>query len=146
VTSRPRAQRLAEHLIRRACRRLPHDTRDDRYREWTAELHAILHDPGTRPQARRTLRALVYAADHARSTRRLAKAADHPSKRFLPASYDQLLPAAVMCSAVGTATGTAILIWSPSHGGLANAIFASSMTVSVVLQWRARRRPRHKMQ
>ena len=44
VTRRPPAQRIAEHLIRRACRRLPGDTRDERYREWAAELPAILHD------------------------------------------------------------------------------------------------------
>ena len=96
MTSRPRARHLAEYLIRRACRRLPDDTRDDRYREWTAELHAILHDPSTRPQARRTLRTLLYAADHTRSTRRLARTAGHPGKRFIAARYDQLVPAVVM--------------------------------------------------
>lgn len=38
VTSHPRGQRIAEHLIRRGCRHLPADTRDERYREWKAEL------------------------------------------------------------------------------------------------------------
>jgi hypothetical protein len=66
-----RGQRLAEHLIRRACRHLPDDARDERYREWTAELPAILHDPDIRPQARRTARALLYAADHTRGASRL---------------------------------------------------------------------------
>jgi hypothetical protein len=75
MTSRPRAQRLAEHLIRRACRRLPGDTRDDRYREWAAELPAILHDPDIRFRLHRSARALLYAADHTRSTRRLPRAA-----------------------------------------------------------------------
>src|SRR5580693_4561661 len=37
--------RLGESLVHRACRRLPGPTRDDRYREWAAELPAILHDP-----------------------------------------------------------------------------------------------------
>jgi hypothetical protein len=40
--------RTGEYLVRRACRRLPPDIRDDRYREWTAELPAILHDPQIR--------------------------------------------------------------------------------------------------
>jgi len=40
--------RLGESLVRRACRHLPGPTRDDRYREWAAELPAILHDPEIR--------------------------------------------------------------------------------------------------
>jgi len=151
MTSRPGAQRLAEYLIRRACRRLPGSTRDDRYREWVAELHAILHDPGTRHRAHHTTRGLLYAADHARSTRRLAKAAGHPGRRFPPARYDQLMPAAATCPAVGTATGIAVLIWSPSHHGLATWIFTATITAtSVMFWWRPRRRspsapatPRH---
>jgi hypothetical protein len=55
-------QRLAEYLIRRACRRLPADTRDERYREWTAEIRAILDDPDTGPGVLRATRALRYAA------------------------------------------------------------------------------------
>jgi hypothetical protein len=53
--------RLAERLIRHACRRLPADTRDDRCREWTAEVRAILEDPGIRPAVLRSARALGYA-------------------------------------------------------------------------------------
>jgi hypothetical protein len=51
VTGRPAAQRAAEFLIRRACRRLPAGMREDRYREWTAELGAIRHDRPVRPLA-----------------------------------------------------------------------------------------------
>jgi hypothetical protein len=40
--------RLGESLVRRACRRLPRTVREDRYREWAAELPAILHDPEIR--------------------------------------------------------------------------------------------------
>lgn len=61
---------LAGYLIRRACRRLPAGIRDERCREWTAELPAILDDPGVRSRTRRSLRALSFAADHARGTRR----------------------------------------------------------------------------
>ncbi len=53
---------LGEYLIARACRRLPAETRDERYREWTAELPAILRDPDTRLASRRAARMLGYAA------------------------------------------------------------------------------------
>jgi hypothetical protein len=78
VTRRPRTQAMAEHLIRRACRRLPRDTRDERYREWAAELPAILHDPGTRLAVTRSARALSYAAGAYRSARYLRRAAGNP--------------------------------------------------------------------
>jgi hypothetical protein len=70
VTGHPRTQRLAELLIRCACLRLPDDSSAERYREWTAEAYAILHDPATRPAARRIIATLAYAADQARGTRR----------------------------------------------------------------------------
>ena len=64
---------LAERLIRRACRRLPEHARDDRYREWTAELAAILDDAaGGFPGAARGLR---YATGIARAVRRMRPAA-----------------------------------------------------------------------
>ena len=71
----------------------------------------------------------------------------------MTARYDRLMPAAVICSAAGTATGIAsvgvasaipIIVWSPPHQGLASAILAASMTVTSIFWWRARRRPRHK--
>ncbi len=57
---------LAERMIRFACRRLPEADRDERYREWTAELPAILNDPDIRPAPRRALRVLLFAADQHR--------------------------------------------------------------------------------
>ena len=78
MTSRPPAQRIAEHLLRRACRRLPGDLRDERYREWTAELPAIIGDPGIRVAFLRSARALRYALGIARSTRRLPAADASP--------------------------------------------------------------------
>ncbi len=53
--------RIAERIIRRSCRRLPADSREERCREWTAEVHAILEDPGLRPAILRPVRALGYA-------------------------------------------------------------------------------------
>jgi hypothetical protein len=58
--------RLGEYLLRRACQRLPPDIRQERYREWAAELPAILQDPQTRHSPRRALRMLAYAADTVR--------------------------------------------------------------------------------
>lgn len=80
MTRDPLPQRIAEYLIHRACRRLPGDIRDERYREWAAELPAIRHDPGIRFAPRRSARALFYAAGTIRSTRCLRRAAGRPRK------------------------------------------------------------------
>jgi hypothetical protein len=60
--------RVGEYLVRGACRRLPREVRDDRRREWTAELPAILHDPEVRLAPVRAIRMLGYAADTVRGT------------------------------------------------------------------------------
>jgi hypothetical protein len=54
---------IGEYLVGRACQRLPRDIREERYREWVAELPAILHDPQVRPTLWRAVRMLSYAAD-----------------------------------------------------------------------------------
>jgi hypothetical protein len=79
VTIRPPAQRIAEHLIRRACRRLRGDLRDERYREWAAELPPIFGDPDIRFAFLRSARALRYAAGVSRSARHLPRAASAPA-------------------------------------------------------------------
>ncbi len=81
MTRDPLTQRIAEYLLRRACRRLPGDVRDERYREWAAELPAILHDPGIRLAPLRSARALLYAAGTIRGTGRLRRAAGLPHQR-----------------------------------------------------------------
>jgi hypothetical protein len=63
-----RLLRLGECLVRQACQRLPQEIREDHYREWAAELPAILHDPQVRPAPWRAVRMLVYAADTLRGT------------------------------------------------------------------------------
>ncbi|HEY5351588.1 MAG TPA: DivIVA domain-containing protein [Streptosporangiaceae bacterium] len=57
-----RLLRIGEYLIGRAARLLPGEIRDERRREWTAELPAILRDPDTRLAAHRAARMLRYAA------------------------------------------------------------------------------------
>ena len=63
-----RLLRIGEYLIARACRHLPAEARDERYREWAAELPAILRDPDVRPAARRAARMLGYASGTIRGT------------------------------------------------------------------------------
>jgi hypothetical protein len=60
--------RIGEYLIARACRHLPSEARDERYREWVAELPAILRDPDVRPAARRAARMVGYATGTIRGT------------------------------------------------------------------------------
>jgi DivIVA domain-containing protein len=57
-----RLLRIGECLIGLAYRLLPGEIRDERRREWTAELPAILRDPDTRLAVRRAARMLRYAA------------------------------------------------------------------------------------
>jgi DivIVA domain-containing protein len=63
-----RLLRIGEYLIARACAHLPAGARDERYREWAAELPAILRDPAVRPAARRAARMLGYASGTIRGT------------------------------------------------------------------------------
>ena len=60
--------RLGEYLVGQACQRLPQDAREERCREWTAELPVILHDPQIRFAPWRAARMLGYAADTLRGT------------------------------------------------------------------------------
>jgi hypothetical protein len=60
--------RLGEILTRIASRRLPRRVRDERCREWMAELPVILHDPDGGRWPRRAARMLGYALDTIRGT------------------------------------------------------------------------------
>ena len=84
MTGLSRTQRVAERLIARACRRLPGEAGAERYREWTAELPAILADPGVGSAVRRSARALGYAAGVSRCTRRLGRAGARPRPQAGP--------------------------------------------------------------
>ena len=72
--------RIAERIIRRSCRRLPDDSREERCREWTAELHAILEDRGLRPAILRPFRALGYALGIWKCTRHPQLAGGSPER------------------------------------------------------------------
>ena len=71
--------RLGEYLVRQACARLPLAVREERYREWAAELTAILSDSDIGSGLRRSARALSYAAGVSRCARRLGRPGGRPS-------------------------------------------------------------------
>jgi hypothetical protein len=104
--------RIGEYLVGRACRRLPREIRDERYREWAAELPAILHDPGIRLAPHRAVRMLGYAADTVRAT---ALAPGRPRRR--PAALFAALLGLLTVASLAVVAGS---IWrtarAPEHG------------------------------
>jgi hypothetical protein len=61
------AERAARFFIGLACRQLPRKVRQERYREWTAELPAIAADSSVRSSFRRAVRIVHFAAGTYRS-------------------------------------------------------------------------------
>jgi amino acid transporter len=72
MTGQKRVQRLADWLIRRSGRRLPDDTREDRLREWTAEVTTILDDAGI-TRLRRKARAIRFSTGVQQAARRMTR-------------------------------------------------------------------------
>jgi hypothetical protein len=95
-----RLLRLGEFLVGRACQRLPQDIREERYREWAAELPVILHDPQIRLAPRRAVRMLGFAADTFRGT-----ALTHVRAR-------RQTPAATAAFGVLLLAGLAVMTWN----------------------------------
>lgn len=105
--------RAGDYLIGRSCRRLPGKVRDERYREWTAELPAILNDPGTRFAGRRAMRMLWYAADTMRGAARASRRgrprpATRRAWRIVWLVLPELAPAAFIAWATVTASGNRV--------------------------------------
>lgn len=143
MTRRPIEQWAAERIIRRACRRLPGDIRDERYQEWAAEVPAILHDPDIRFPLRRSARALRFAAGTITSARRSPRAVRHQPDAAVGASAGVRLLITVGIWIVGVGVLTAF----PPHGfwilvtvaaGVLNSGFALIQEVKLVL-WFCRR-------
>ncbi len=118
-------------LICAACRRLPDDMREEHRQEWSAELVAILHDPGVRVAAQRQACALSYAAGVYRSAARLhrpaptARPAIAPAARWASRSGRRPLNRPKLADGVQPAVA-AVLAWVstlvlmsafPPHGG-----------------------------
>jgi hypothetical protein len=81
VKGERRLLRAGEFLVGRAVRWLPAKVRDERRREWAAELPAILRDPSGGPGWRRAARMLGYAFDTIRG------AALRPGQAPYPGSH-----------------------------------------------------------
>ena len=107
-----RLLRLGEYLVGRACHQLPPDVREERYREWAAELPAILCDPQVRPAPWRAVRMLGYAADTLRGTIMTPGRAPGRIHRILAGLPVVCLVAGL--GAVGLATWT--IVQAPEEG------------------------------
>jgi hypothetical protein len=104
--------RAGEYLVGRSCRHLPPEIRDERYREWAAELPAILHDREIRLAPYRAVRMLGYAADTLRGT---ALASGRTGRR--PAAPSTLLLVLLfMAGLVTVAWGIRNALQAPEHG------------------------------
>jgi hypothetical protein len=102
--------RVGEYLVGRACRRLPKDVREERYREWAAELPAILHDPQIRLAPRRAVRMLGYAAD----TFRAATLARVRARRQTPAGT--VVPSVLLLAGLACVTWSIwTIVRAPEH-------------------------------
>jgi hypothetical protein len=97
MRAEPALLRIGEYLVRRACHRLPPETRGECYREWAAELPAILHDREIRLAPYRAVRMLGYAADTLRGTAR----ASGRARRGL-AGPSSILPGLLFLAALGS--------------------------------------------
>jgi len=68
-------RRTCERMIRSSCRHFPAEVGDDRCREWTAELAAILDDESIRSPVLRALRAFAFCAGIVSTSRQLSRPA-----------------------------------------------------------------------
>ncbi len=139
MSARDIVQRIAEYLIRRACRHLPDDIRDERCREWTSELPAILHDPAARFAPLRFARALFYAADTGRSARSLRRAARGPLVMTRAALILRLIAGvSIYLSVVGLTIGLILLFHPDNAWPLALLFVAGAGFVALCLTSLAR--------
>ena len=128
--------RAGEYLLGRACKRLPQDIREERYREWAAELPAILHDPQAGLAAVRAVRMLAYAADTLRGTIMPSARA----RRRTPMTV--LLRLILAAGLVNVAWNTWTIMRSPGHAlnfaDLAWSLLLVAWPVSMLLRPAAR--------
>jgi hypothetical protein len=103
--------RIGEYVVGRACRRLPRDIGEERYREWAAELPAILHDPQVRLAPRRAVHMLAYAADTLRGTTMAPGRA-----RRLPPGLTALFYLLLAGGLAAVAWDTWAIVRAPGHG------------------------------
>jgi F-type H+-transporting ATPase subunit b len=135
--------RVGEYLVGRACRRLPPGIREERYREWAAELPAVLHDSQIRPALQRAIRMLAYAADTlrgatlepARARRSAARMGDaHPMKgRRMMRARGNVPSPEVMVAIFGSALFVAVYPFVPAVHQFLVGPSLSEMILGLVL-------------
>ena len=114
---------IGEYLIGRACQRLPKGIREERHREWVAELPAILHDPQVRLASWRAVRMLGYAADTLRGT-----AMTHARARRRPPRMTALLCLLLVAGLVPVVWNIWTTVRTPGH-----ALNYAQLTSSLLL-------------
>ncbi len=102
-------QRIAEMLIRASCRQLPEDERDERRREWSAELPAILDDTSVRLPIMRVVRALRYSAGISRTTRHLRRTSNQAPRARTSGWRDGALP--LRPAPLGSRITIGLIVW-----------------------------------
>lgn len=94
---------IGEFLVGQACRQLPAGLRQERYREWVAELPAILADRQAGPAPLRAARMLGYAADTFRGAARAPVTGRRPQPLMTAAFWTLLMAGLGVAAAYITA-------------------------------------------
>jgi len=123
--------RLAEHMIRGACRGLPDSERADKEMEWSAEAEAAACDTGIRFPPLRALLPLWFAASlllHARAARGRQRTVPARSAGLLRAVIRRSIRPNALARAAGGVAGTVVAL-----NVLAGAVAAVGAVVGVVV-------------
>ena len=136
----PGTQHLAVYLICFSCRCLPEDMRVDYFFEWIGELSVFLTDPEIRPQARRNLRALLFAADNMRGVLRMTGIRSFLKRRrkLSPSGRLVMVPMVVALLASGATVIAQLCTSQWKYPTIIIGVYA----VLRVGRWRIRRRRR----
>jgi|SRR5215467_7395848 len=128
---------IGECLIGLACQQLPEDIREERHREWVAELPAILHDPQVRLASWRAVRMLGYAADTLRGT-----AMTHARARSRPPRMTALLCLLLVAGLVPVVWNIWTIVRAPGHAlnyvQLTSSLLLVAFPVSMLVHAAAR--------
>ena len=101
-----RLQRRAESILARACRHLPDEVREERIKEWGAEIPAVLHESEVRPAWRRGARTAWFVLGVV-WTSRAERVADPTESAQSQLSLTEIASAvALAASALSTISGS----------------------------------------
>ncbi|MBO3750497.1 hypothetical protein J5X84_30830 [Streptosporangiaceae bacterium NEAU-GS5] len=136
--------RMAERLLAHACRRLPIETAEERYLEWSAELPAILEDPEVRPRLRRIFRVLAFALDQSRGARALRSLPAQPHSLVFTAQHGGFLSRRISSICLyGESALPALLQTRDYAEALADTVTLPSLVPARIAHWRERQKVLH---